>query len=285
MLLRELERFRPHLIHATGNKAALASLIPSKARRVPLIWHKVDFWYDLQGAAFLARRCRKVFAPSRACGAVVPNDRLVVIDPTLAIAPTYRAPSSRPKASVGSVGRLEPRKGHQDVIAAAGLLRESIPELKLVIAGASVPYAAGYIDSLTRMANAHGLRDGIEFLGHVQHIEQVLDRITLLVSASYRDRRGRGGEAFGLTIAEANWAGLPVVATDSGGTSEHVRHGVNGLIVRPRSPDALADAMQCILGDEARAARIGAAGAQLAHERFDPERTAARLFAELRACA
>jgi glycogen synthase len=55
-------------------------------------------------------------------------------------------------------------------------------------------------------------------------------------------------------LIEAMAAGLPVVATRVGGTADLVRHGVNGLLVAPRDPVALAAAISEILADPAAAA-------------------------------
>jgi glycosyltransferase involved in cell wall biosynthesis len=197
----------------------------------------------------------------------------------------FRVASDRPTATIGSVGRLEPRKGHQYVVAATGALGAAIPELRLLIAGAAVPYAACYQEKLLGLAQAHGIAARVELLGHVSKIEDVFSRLTLLVNASYRDRWGRGGEAFGLAIAEASWAGLPVVVTAGSGASEHVVHGVNGLVVPQRDSEALASAVYQLVHDPARAAELGEQGASLARERFDPETASRRLFAALRSCA
>jgi glycosyltransferase involved in cell wall biosynthesis len=63
-------------------------------------------------------------------------------------------------------------------------------------------------------------------------------------------------------------AGRPVVATDVGGNRELVRHGETGLIVPPHDPDALASALAGLLTDPARCRRWGAAGAELARQRY-----------------
>ncbi|HVW46993.1 MAG TPA: glycosyltransferase [Solirubrobacterales bacterium] len=70
-------------------------------------------------------------------------------------------------------------------------------------------------------------------------------------------------EAFGLTVAEAMWKGRPVVGSNVGGIAEQIVDGESGLLVDPRDPRALARAILDLVGDPARAERIGAA----AHER------------------
>ena len=282
---REVKSSSPDLIYAVGNKAAIASVPGGRRNRVPVVWHKCDCWYDHRGAALIARQCCRVIAPTQFCGDAVGARRLVVLDPPVPIRPEYRAPLARPGATIGSIGRLEPRKGHDDVIAAAGILRPRFPDLRVIVAGAPALYAKNYQTTLVRIAAQHGVADRIEFVSHVERIEEVLSRLTLLVSASYRDRLGRGGEAFGLAVAEASWAGLPVVATRAGGTPEQVSDKVNGLLVPPRQPASLAAAIGELLTDPDRAREMGKRGAKIAHDRFDPARASRHLYSELRSCA
>jgi glycosyltransferase involved in cell wall biosynthesis len=61
-------------------------------------------------------------------------------------------------------------------------------------------------------------------------------------------------EVFGLAIAEAHALGRPVITTDSGGTAEQVRDGVDGLVVRPNDPEDLAKAMRRIVEEPGLAA-------------------------------
>ncbi len=92
------------------------------------------------------------------------------------------------------------------------------------------------------------------------------------VPAIYAYARDRGGvfvnpalnEPFGLTLLEASAAGLPLVATDSGGPNDIVETCGNGLLVDPRAPGAIAAACLRILGDPALYARCVAGGARAA---------------------
>ena len=69
-----------------------------------------------------------------------------------------------------------------------------------------------------------------------------------------------GRESFGIVLVEAMAAGLPVVASDIPGYREVVRDGVEGILVRPRDPGAVAGAVGKLLDDPEDAARLGAAG-------------------------
>ncbi|MFC6790088.1 HAD-IIB family hydrolase [Methylobacterium komagatae] len=110
------------------------------------------------------------------------------------------------------------------------------------------------------------------------------------VPAIYAYARARGGlfvnpalnEPFGLTLLEASAAGLPLVATDSGGPNDIVETCGNGLLVDPRDPDAIATACLRILGDPALYARCVAGGARAAAA-YDWDRHAARYHVLLRA--
>jgi glycosyltransferase involved in cell wall biosynthesis len=73
-----------------------------------------------------------------------------------------------------------------------------------------------------------------------------------------------GSESFGIVLVEAMAAGLPVVVSDIAGYREVVRPDVEGLLVPPSDPDALAAGVRRVLGDEALAFRLAEAGRQRA---------------------
>jgi glycosyltransferase involved in cell wall biosynthesis len=78
-------------------------------------------------------------------------------------------------------------------------------------------------------------------------------------------------------LVEAMAAGAPVVATPVSGIPELVEDGVNGLLVTPEDPEALADALMLLHSDHALGERLAAAGRDTVRERFDGERLAGRL--------
>jgi glycosyltransferase involved in cell wall biosynthesis len=265
-LLRLLRELRPDAVLATGIKAAALCAPAGRLAGVPVVWHKVDFSRD-RLAAPLALLCAGVVPVSEAVGATVPAARrLPVVPPPVRLDPAFRVGPDRPPATLGSVGRIVPYKGHEDVIAAAGLLRDRFPEVRVVVAG------AGPAEGLH--AAAERARVPLEVLGHVTDVARVYERLTVLVQATYRDAQGFGREGYGLAAAEASWAGLPVIATTGGG-------GELGRLVPPRDPAAIAAAAARYLADPATARAAGETGARLARERLAPAPLAERLVAAL----
>ena len=80
-----------------------------------------------------------------------------------------------------------------------------------------------------------------------------------------------------MIVLEAFARGVPVVATDVGGTPELVRHGTDGLLVPPNDAAALARALHELLDDPARARAMGKAARERAVTDFAPDRHLARL--------
>ncbi len=103
----------------------------------------------------------------------------------------------------------------------------------------------------------------------------MLGRAGLLVLSSL-------SEGVSLTLLEGMARGLPVVATRVGGNPEVVEEGVTGLLVPPRDPPALANAMLRLWSDADLARRLGAAGRRRVEEHFDVRQMVARYEAMYR---
>jgi glycosyltransferase involved in cell wall biosynthesis len=79
-------------------------------------------------------------------------------------------------------------------------------------------------------------------------------------------------EGLGTSVLDAMGCGRPVVGTRAGGIPEVIDDGVTGILVPPRDPHAMADAIVRLLKDEALRLRMGRAGLSLANARFSAER-------------
>ncbi|TMK61064.1 MAG: glycosyltransferase family 4 protein [Actinobacteria bacterium] len=147
------------------------------------------------------------------------------------------------------VGRLDARKGFPVAVDAFRRLAARRDDLRLVVAGDGPQGSA-----VDRLDDADRAR--VRMLGRVQHAElpAVAAACDLYLGPA------TGGESFGVVLVEAMAAGLPVVASDIPGYDEVVRDGVNGLLVPPGNPDALAVAAGRVLDEPALAGRLAAAG-------------------------
>jgi glycosyltransferase involved in cell wall biosynthesis len=153
---------------------------------------------------------------------------------------------------LGMVAQMEGRKDHVGLVEAFARVTAQRPSTLLVLAG----------DGTTRpqveeRVRRLGLETSVSILGTVDRVETVLATLDIYVQASARE------EGTSNSILEAMASGLPVVATDIGGNREVVQHGETGLIVPPRDPGALADALLGLLADPERCRALGAAGASL----------------------
>jgi glycosyltransferase involved in cell wall biosynthesis len=218
-----------------------------------------------------------VIASSEAAAAGIDQNRLAIAYPPVRLADDFRVSWPRPPATLTCVGRLEPTKGQRLLIEAAATLSERFGDLRVVLAGSEPRYALGYESELRQCARASGLDGKVEFAGWVDSVERVLDQSTVYVQPSFGDRR-TGSESFGMAVAEASWAGLPVVASRTGGTPEVVRDGVTGTLVPEGDSAALAGAVARYLADPATAQAAGRAGQRFARDRFSPRLVVAQWF-------
>jgi glycosyltransferase involved in cell wall biosynthesis len=162
------------------------------------------------------------------------------------------SPPSRNGATVIGVGRLEHQKGFDVLIDAIA----RVPTGRLLLVGEGTERRA-----LEQRASRLGVADRVQITGWVENPRALLDTADVFALPSRF-------EGFPLAVVEAMFAALPVVAADVGSISEAVIHDETGLLVEPDHVDALASALQRLLGDEERRRRLGHAGRRLALARF-----------------
>ena len=224
-------------------------------------------------------RAQRVVVPSQYSAGVagaaygVPAAKLAVVPEPIDLgawralfAATPVAPRERP--TVLSVARMYPRKRLEDLLEAAVWLRQRIPGLEIRIVGEGPESAR-----LRQIHAQRGLAGTVVFLGEVSRSTLALEyrRAHCFCLPSVQ-------EGFGLVLAEAMAAGLPVVACRAGAVPEVVVDRRTGLLVNPRSPDELAMALETLLLNEGLARELGAEGARRV-EAYDLAAVATRFLA------
>ena len=149
--------------------------------------------------------------------------------------------------------------------AAFARLAPEHPDLRLIVAGDGPERTA--LATLTPE-----VRDRVTMLGSIPNV----DLPPYHAASDLYVGSAVGGESFGMVLVEAMASGLPVVASRIPGYTEVVRDGVDGILVAPRDPGALAVALARVLDEPGLAERLIAAGRERART-FDWSTVVARL--------
>lgn len=168
-----------------------------------------------------------------------------------------------------SCGRLNVVKGHQDLIEAVKALRDKGIDARLNIAGEDDDGGSGYRKVLENKIAELDLGKAVTLLGAIsaEEVRRHLLEAHQFVLASWH-------EPLGVAYMEAMACETPTIGTNAGGVPELIRHGVDGIMVDPKSPKALAAAIELIANSPEDAMRLGKAGRARILDRFDCKRGA-----------
>ncbi len=155
---------------------------------------------------------------------------------------------------LGTVARLIPSKGIDVLIRALPLI--SNENIKLMIVGTGPDE-----DRLREIAGSLGLTGRVIFTGQVGSVNEYYKAFDLFILPSL-------SEGMGITVLEAMHFGLPVIATETGGIPELVRHGSNGLLIKPGDSKAAAKAVDYLLKNPEIASGLGRKAEKDAMENF-----------------
>ncbi|MDX1522491.1 MAG: glycosyltransferase family 4 protein, partial [Anaerolineae bacterium] len=160
---------------------------------------------------------------------------------------------------IGTTGRLMPQKGLAYFLQAMPIILEACPSACFVSAGDG-PLEA----ELKRLADKLGIADRCRFLGFRKDIPELLACFDIFVLPSL-------WEGLSISLLEAMAASNPVVTTNIKGTREVITDGVDGLLVEPASPAALAKAVISLIHDKARAQALARTAKQKINDSFREE--------------
>ncbi len=252
---RIIEKEKIDLVHARSRVPGFIAFLACRKTFRPFVttchgYYRKNFFGYCMGWA------KRVIVSSQAIGKHMLED-FEVVPERLALIPrgvdldefTYRSSRKRLEGdfTVGMIGRITPLKGHLDFIRAVSRVVRVFPKIRVLIVGEAPPERAKYREELELLVKRLGLHQTVEFWGRSQNIPDVLFEMDLLVVAT------KTPEAFGRVIIEAGACGVPVVATRVGGIVEILDEGKDGLLVPPRDPLALSEAIVRVLKDPALA--------------------------------
>lgn len=278
--------FAPDVVHVHH------ALLWEAARELPL---EAPRLFSVHVAQAVQRRLRGLEAPTRSEAAQerAMREAPLVLAPSEAtrrdveatvpevgakvrVAPFGVAEGRPPRAGAGAgervvvyVGRFADIKGTAELFDAIDRVARRVPDARFRLAGGlpDNPRAERRWRERFEARAGEAAKARTRFLGWLaaDALEATWARASLLVAPSWH-------ETFGLAVAEALARGLPVVASDAGALPELVSHGATGLLVPPRDPAALAEALVALLDAPDRRARMAEAARRAARRWSWPHR-------------
>ena len=269
------------LLHTDGPRNTIYAGVLGRLKRRPVVWHVRSFECDLYDR-LLCFLSSKIVLVADALTFRFPAESQKAKCVTIhnGVDTLHFAPGSARRANIQGFrfrpddiiitvsARVEEQKGQRYLIEACAQLRHLLPRLHILCAGRIVEQA--YHQSCIQRACELGVIDNVHFLGHVENVKQLLQNTDIFVLPSIK------GEAFPRSVLEAMSSGIPVVATDCGGTREAVENDVCGFLVQPQNSTEMARRIAILSEDCILRSRMGRAGRKIAVERFGIERNVAR---------
>jgi glycosyltransferase involved in cell wall biosynthesis len=196
---------------------------------------------------------------------IAPKARITVIENAVDFPPRPPARDARDTCRFLLLARMDGWKGIDDLLDACALLRGHGAAFQLTLAGP--PGTAGDAAGLETKIERRALGTMVRYAGPVQGADKsaLLSHADVYVQPSHH-------EGMPIAVLEALGFGLPIVATAVGALGEVVDHGRQGLIVPPRKPELLADAMRRLAIDPALRRTMSLAARSLAEARFSVDR-------------
>lgn len=274
-----LRREKPDLVHANSSKAGVVARIAARLAGIPVVFtaHGWSFtegvggrraqvyrWIE-KGMAPLAQKiiCVSHYDENLAAkSGITRGADMLTVHNGIPDMPDCVATHTNPVPCIVMVARFSPQKDHETVLRAVHLLKDCQFTLRFVGDGP-------LLESCRKLAATLEIQDKVEFLGARSDVCEILRNadVFTLVSA---------WEGFPLSILEGMRAGLPVVATRIGGTPESVNDGATGLLVPPKDPVALADALRRLITQPDLRKSMGNAGRERYLRQFTAEQMVAR---------
>lgn len=241
-------------------------LTPERAKEVPLgaskLWRRrfnkiLKCYNKIEAIISISDYVRREYIK-----AGIPWDKITTI---YNMPPRWKfieTPKSSRNVTLFAPGRITKFKGFEVLAKAVALTVKKVKNISVIIVG-----NGPYFEYLKILVKHHNLDEYIKIIPAVpyQRVKELYfnSDIVLLLSTF--------PEPFSRLPLEAMAAGKPLIATNTGGTTEAVEHNVNGLLVPPNDPEKTAEAIIKLVEDEELRKRMGTAGRKILEKKFNPD--------------
>ncbi|MFC1641567.1 glycosyltransferase family 4 protein [Myxococcota bacterium] len=268
--LAHTARFRPDIVHVHNTSSLHYGTLCAGLAGCPLVmtFHGQGIAFPREPIAVEWWAVAAVAAVSKAAaqqlGQRVRGDKITVLHNGIDVSPATGARGRiRQKLGLGErpvvlvVARVDGLKGHRDLLHALAQLRKGGIGVTALIAGDGPERTQ--LESLGRELELDP--DWLRFLGFRTDVAELLEAADVFVLPSL-------SEGLPLSLLEAMASGKAIVATDVGGIPEAVQSEKEALLVPPRNPEELAQALRRVILDAELRGRLGTAAAERAHSEF-----------------
>lgn len=168
---------------------------------------------------------------------------------------------------IGSVGRLTRIKGQKYLLYAVReikKIREDI-KIKILLVG-----EGDMKNQLLLLANELGISKNTIFMGKTKSVPELMQAMDIFVHPAL-------WEPFGISIIEAMYSGLPVVASNVGGITEIIQDGVNGILVESQNPGSIARALLALIDNPEKTKKIARNGRENVISKYSGKKYAEKI--------
>ncbi len=281
-------RLQPQVVHTHSSKAGIIARYAAWHEHVPVVVHTIHglpfhpyqsrtintAWIMLERAA--ARRCHAIISVADAMTATALQNRIGRLEQFHTIhsgmntAPFLTPANTRAAARkilgipldrlvLGTIARLQPLKGHDDLLAITADLLAACPQLHFLWIGDGV-----FQPRFDQMIAAHGWQDRFTLTGLVPpaDVAELIPAMDILVHPSFREGLPRA-------VPQALLEGVPVIAYDCDGAREVCVSQRTGLLVPPGNRTDLKAAVLQLAADASQRTSMGQVGRQICRQMFD----------------
>ncbi|MFB0565213.1 MAG: glycosyltransferase [Candidatus Aminicenantaceae bacterium] len=281
-----IRKYDVDIVHTNGNRAQFYASLAARRTQARLLWHVRESARDLLLYDwFLARSAHKIVCVSMSVKKIRfsrfpwfrPKIDVIFngVD-TRKFARDLRARKAiREELRIGEtdiflgiIGLLVPLKGHLLLFEAVRLVKETHPDIKLLVLGKTVDEL--YATRLKDMVEKLGIRENVIFSNPRDDINAILSALDIFILPSQR-------EGFSRILLEAMACSLPIIATDVSGNSEAIVERESGLLVPFGEAKQLAKAIEHFITNTENSRLMGEYARKRVEELFSIESHVSRI--------